>query len=665
MPEHEPSDRRAALRERASATGTIALATTFLVLASVASIGAQPREPAPPAEGDAVIEGAPGPLPAVGYRDHVLDRAFRQLPPGVDTIDATVEVHLAFPARRSTRTAVRVMLRLPFEEISGRRFDGELFYNFALTGRVLRGGQPLEDFRYDFRGSAPAEPRAVLLGFTRYLRDGPASFRMWLEDRFSGRVALIDRTFDVPSAAGLAPAEEAERPLPATLQPEAPAGVLELREPPPYVVTGLVRFTATATGALDAVRFWLDDRLVATRQAEPWSVDIDLGPSGGPRRVRAVGWLDGREVATDQVWVNQVDDRFRVRLDVPSLETRPGESFVVRVVVESPDGRAPERVELYLDDALLTSFAAPPYQHELTVARRGAALLRAVALLEDGRSAEDAVLLDDTSYGESLRVGLVELYPLVLDSSGRPRLGLSREAFAVFDNGQPRKIERFSFTDDLPITVGIVIDRSDSMAPHIEAVIEGAAEFLDDVLRTPDDRVAVLSFADQLVLDSPPTADLGAARRALATLAASGGTALHDAIVQSLHFFEGIPGQDALVLFSDGHDQASRLQLDHIRTTSDRVGVAVYVIALERSLDGHEGRRVLDQIAGDTGGRAFFLDDLEGLPEVFAEILSELRSRYLVAYSVPPDAKPSEPRTVRVEVGVPGAKVRARRGYYP
>jgi VWFA-related protein len=125
----------------------------------------------------------------------------------------------------------------------------------------------------------------------------------------------------------------------------------------------------------------------------------------------------------------------------------------------------------------------------------------------------------------------------------------------------------------------------------------------------------------------------------------------------------GLTGQRALIVLSDGVDQASEYSFDEALRYTTASGVAVYVIALDESARG-EARDRLRKLAETTGGRSFFLADITELASVYATIQEDLRSRYLLVYQPPPTTDDAF-RPIRVEVTRPNHEARAMQGYYP
>ncbi len=605
------------------------------------------------------------PLPSPEWLANLASGA-TDLPRGAEIFE--VGVRLDYPVRKQSRTAVRVMLGVTRAAAPGRRFaaegnDGELFHHFQLVGEVIRDGQLFESFRYRFEGPTPELATTVPIGFTRYLRSGKASLRLLLEDVYGGRFARVVREIEVPNPEGLPAAAPTLAAVESSAKP-----ALQLYPPPGSVHVGKVRFRARAARGLELekVTFYLDDKPVLSKRRPPFSVELDLGSAPEPHRVRVVGFAGDAEVATDQIWLNQGAQRFRTHL----IEPRPGGIYPgtvsTRVQVDTPDDKPPERLELYLGDQLVATLRQPPFDHALQLPAGGdVAVVRAVAYLADGTSTEDAVVVGATAFTDVIEVRLVELPVLVTDGDGEPILGLDRESFRVLEDGVERRIERFEPAREAPITAALMIDRSASMAPHLAAVADAARAFAAAAARTPEDRVAVFSFAGDLTVDAGFSAGAGERERALAGLGALGSTAFYDGLVQAFNTFEGVAGTPAILLFTDGRDEASLLSFEQALDSARRAGVTLYCVGLEAAFEEKAQRRIVEQLAEETGGRAIFLAGLEGIAGVYLQISDELRSGYRMAYQAPSAGTEPDFRKIQVEVDVKGARVRTRSGYYP
>ena len=152
---------------------------------------------------------------------------------------------------------------------------------------------------------------------------------------------------------------------------------------------------------------------------------------------------------------------------------------------------------------------------------------------------------------------------------------------------------------------------------------------------------------------------------ALAALKAGGGTALYDSLVLTLVYFNGVQGQRAVLLLSDGKDRLSHYRFDDVRTLARTSGVAIYAIGLDLARFDVKAKHELGVLADESGGRSFFVDDVAALDAVYAAIENELRSRYLLVYQSPGVGAADAFRAVEVRVTRPGVEVKAPAGYFP
>jgi Ca-activated chloride channel homolog len=333
--------------------------------------------------------------------------------------------------------------------------------------------------------------------------------------------------------------------------------------------------------------------------------------------------------------------------------------------VTVPPERRVEAVEFRLNDKLVAKVSQPPWTASIDVPREGDTVyLTVAAQLDDGSRAEDVRFLRSPDFVEEVAVNLVELFTTVLDGSGQLVRGLTADDFEVFENSQPQKLAKFELVENLPLTLGILIDTSGSMASSLGEAQRAAGGFLERMVR-PGDRCFTLTFSDRPVLRMPLTDDPRAAAQSLERLQADGSTSIHDALVQSLYYFRGTHGQRALVLLSDGDDNTSQLTFDEALEFAKRSGVAIYTIGLNIPVHNVGIRRKLNHLGEVTGGKVFFVGKSAELAGVYAEIERELRSRYLLAYQSGAAAAAGGYRQIEVKMRKSGLKARTARGYYP
>ena len=182
---------------------------------------------------------------------------------------------------------------------------------------------------------------------------------------------------------------------------------------------------------------------------------------------------------------------------------------------------------------------------------------------------------------------------------------------------------------------------------------------------TSQDRATLVTFNDHPNLAVKFTNDLPSLASGLAGLKAERGTALYDSVIFSLYYFNGIKGQRALILLSDGKDEHSKFAWEEAIEYARRAGVSIYSIGLGLGGKMGEAKKKLKKLAEETGGRPFFIDNVNELVAIYETIQEELRSRYYLAYQSTNTAEDDEFRTVEVEIAQSGLEAKTLRGYYP
>jgi Ca-activated chloride channel family protein len=595
-----------------------------------------------------------------------------EIPDGAPTFTAAMD--FAFPGRHQQRTVVQAVVTVPRSELAGQASERDGVYQFLVSGEVVLGAEPpgdqlFESFRFRFEAPAGA---TVPLVFQRYLRPGRYTVLVKVEDLFGRRYAGLEQAIEVPQLDEVATVPSvADSELYAFLA-EADAAtargerILRLLPPPGVVHTGMVRFKTLTVGDFGRVTFLLDGQPILTKNRPPFSVELDLGELPGIHTLRATAFdRGGEQAATDEILLNPGGQQFRVRLVEPQKGRKYRHSLRAVADVQVPDGETLDRLELYLGEELVATLYQPPWVQPVVLPDEQLAYMRAVAYLDDGNSAEELVFFNTPELFEEVEVRFVELYATVHDAAGRPVLGLGKDDFKVLEDGVAQQVRRFEWVSDLPIHAVLLIDVSSSMEEALPTVAEAADAFVEQTIEQ-EDRASLITFTSQPQVDVRFTNDVASLSAALEAMRAEGSTALYDSLVFALHYFHGIKGQKALLLLSDGKDEASGFDFDGALAYARRAGVTVYAIGLaEASLD-RGARRVLRQLADETGGRSFFVDDVARLASIYAEIQEELRSQYLIAYQSSSNKDPSEFRVVSVQVGGKrDLEVRTMSGYYP
>ena len=593
------------------------------------------------------------------------------MPPGAKLLPANLTVD--YPGRYEGRTAVQGVVTVPASGAGQSTLGDAHTYNMILNGEVLQGRKLFENFRYkfDFPSSAAGPTDSLPLVFQRRLRPGEYTLVVKVEDLNSGKIFREERALTVPAVDNVAPAPPptAEDAATAKMLAEANAAIangettLKLIRPFGELQTGMQRFDTLTTGkSIEKVTFALDGKPVFTKKKPPFSVELDLGSLPRPRNLAAKAYdVTGAEVASDEMMINAAPNRFQVRLLDPQKGKRYGSSLLARAETQVPDGQVVERVEFFLNETRVATLYQPPWVQPIVLPKSEAiAYVRAVAYLTDGNSTENLVFVNAPEDMAEVNINFVELYTSVLDRQKRPIEGLEQKDFTVTEDGVKQDISRFEKVTNLSIHAAVALDVSASMEKSLDKARQAALEFFQRTVR-PKDRASVITFNDHPQLTVKFTNDVTTLAGGLAGLKAERGTALYDSVIFTLYYFTGIKGQRALLLLSDGKDEGSRFTFDDALDYARRAGVTIYAIGLGDDVD----KRKLSRLSEETGGRAFFLKNVDELAGIYASVEQELRSQYLIDYQSTNTTGGNTFRSVELKVDRPGAEAKTIRGYYP
>ena len=261
----------------------------------------------------------------------------------------------------------------------------------------------------------------------------------------------------------------------------------------------------------------------------------------------------------------------------------------------------------------------------------------------------------------------VVLHATVVDDSGRLVTSLDRNAFTVFQNGQPETISSFR-REDVPVALGIVVDNSGSMRDKRGKVNQAVLNLIR--ASNSQDQVFVVNFGQTPYLDQDFTSNVNLLQVALHQVSSRGSTALYDAVVASNTHLRAHPVLDkkVLLVITDGQDNMSRETLqDAMRKLQSSKGATLYAIGLTDQGMSKSGRDALRELAASTGGVAFFPQSLDEVDEITREIAHDIRSQYALTYNPGPNIGTGY-QTIRVEARGQGRTrltVRTRNGYFP
>jgi Ca-activated chloride channel family protein len=288
-------------------------------------------------------------------------------------------------------------------------------------------------------------------------------------------------------------------------------------------------------------------------------------------------------------------------------------------------------------------------------------------------------------------VNLVDVLFTVLNRRNKLVPDLQKEDFQIFDEKFPQEIRYFSKQTDLPLRIGMLVDTSNSIRDRIKFEQDASINFLFSVLRRGRDEAFVMTFDDEPQVVQAFTSDAGLLRDQIMQTRAGGGTAIYDAIYDAcqnqLSHPPRPPGDQpdivrrVMILISDGDDNLSTRTRSEAIEMAQRTSVVIYTISTStqwiqlsqtdpdkmsnRKNHLTEGDKILEDLADETGGRAFFPYHVDDLDQSFQDIGDELRNQYSIAYM--PTNYVLDGRYHRIRIEVPdhkGYQVRARRGYF-
>lgn len=265
---------------------------------------------------------------------------------------------------------------------------------------------------------------------------------------------------------------------------------------------------------------------------------------------------------------------------------------------------------------------------------------------------------------------LVVLPVNVTDPQGNFVSGLKKENFNVYEENRIQNLTLFQ-QEDSPVTVGLIVDHSGSMQPKLTNVINAISAFAHS--GNPEDEMFVVNFSDSVLLEplggKPFTSDAAELGSAAGAASAVGRTALYDAVAQGLVHLQLAHWQKrALIIISDGGDNASRYTYSQILALARQSQVAIYAIGLLDESGREENPNILKRLCQDTGGISLFPNSSQSIADFSARIAEDLREQYLLGFVPEAQTSSASFRKVSVNVIAPDRgkiRVRTRPGYSP
>lgn len=262
---------------------------------------------------------------------------------------------------------------------------------------------------------------------------------------------------------------------------------------------------------------------------------------------------------------------------------------------------------------------------------------------------------------------LIKIFFTVDNGHGEPVPNLPKESFQLRDDGKPQNIQKFSSGEDVPLTLGLLLDTSGVMQSALPTEKTMADQFLRRAVRGQD-LAFLISFDVTVDLLQDLTSDLHLLHSGLEqahvnvglhVMTRSGG-ALNDAVyLASNEVLRRQVGRKALVILTAGVDQRSKVRLKEAIEAAQKADVVCYIVLFFRSMLGHE----LNDLAEQTGGRLIAVSSLDKLQQALNQITDDLHNQYSVGYLPEPAGTTGGYRSIEI-TSKEGFKVHARKGYY-
>ena len=268
---------------------------------------------------------------------------------------------------------------------------------------------------------------------------------------------------------------------------------------------------------------------------------------------------------------------------------------------------------------------------------------------------------------------LVLINATVIDPMSRFVTGLEKEHFRLFEEKIEQKVTHFA-SEDAPLSIGLVFDCSGSMGAKLQKSRQAAAQFFKTA--NPEDEFFLVQFNDRPEMVMKFTTNTEEIQNRLTFTQAKGRTALLDGVYLALNEMKKARNpRKAILILSDGGDNSSRYTESEIKNLVREADVQIYAIGIFESISARgrtaeelSGPGLLTEIAEQTGGRHFPVENINELPDIAAKIGIELRNQYMLGYTPVNQEKDGKYRRVQVKLvqprGLPPLRTFSRTGYY-
>lgn len=444
-----------------------------------------------------------------------------------------------------------------------------------------------------------------------------------------------------------------------TTRAEATTQLILSRDTQPQAeVTGVVNLLVDPGFEDGKVTINVDGQKIADSIRAPYRVTVDFGATPIEHKISVTAISSSKKRVQWRTTINRGFQTLTVKVKQSSEATN-----VFDVAVTAPQSDPIATVELWDEGKAIASVAEPPYRFTVPEAVMRSGFVQVTARTKGGDEAADFWSNSGDVHAENLEVRTVPIFVSVVDRNGQTLDNVDPALFRILDNGSEAKILEFGKAFDQPISIALLLDASASMTYMMNDASKAAISFVHNTLKTGD-RCEVIGIREVPRREIDLTSDRDAVTRALTDMKPRGQTALFDAITTAIRHLADEKNRRAIVVLTDGNDNASLATYEEAEKAVRESGIPVYFIAYE-NLEPTAGEDLdrLKFLSSESGG---FVAEAEqrNLVAKYGEIERDLRAQFAIRYQISDYKKHNEWRKVHVVLNSPKLSARTIGGYF-
>ena len=434
--------------------------------------------------------------------------------------------------------------------------------------------------------------------------------------------------------------------------------VLSRDSQPQSQITGVVDLTINPGFDDGRVTISVDGQKIADGIRSPYRVSVDFGQAPAEHKISISAITAAKKRVQWSTTINRGMQTLSVKVAPVDLAN---DIFEANVTAPTADPVA--AVQLWDGGQAIATVNEPPYRFTVPANVVQSGFVQVTAKTKSGDEAADFWTNSGDVHAETLEVRTVPIFVSVVDRNGQTLDNVDPSIFQILDNGSEGKILEFGKAFDQPISIALLLDASSSMTYMMDDATKAAITFVEHTLKNGD-RCEVLGIRGVPKREVDLTKDRDAIVKALAAMKANGQTALYDAITTAVRHLADEKNRRAIVVLTDGSDNASIASYEDVEKVVRESGIPVYFIAYENlQPDAGEDLDRLKFLSAETGG---FVAEAEqhNLAAKYGEIERDLRAQFAIRYQIADFAKRNQWRKIRIVLNSPKLVARTIGGYF-